>query len=168
MRSQQIPIADFFVIPGYPNDKAIIAKALNSLATVERIAHYDLLLLTMHKPSTDPRTVWHELIDQLMNRIGPQYLPIPIIQDELGVLHYPTGEITLRFQRSLSDQEVQNFCNEHGFCFRRRNEFVPEQIVCQAGQLGPSYLPDLIEQASSLPLVATIWLNTISTFERIV
>lgn len=89
----------------------------------------------------------------------------PTIED-VGEESYPSGEVSIRFEASLDDADLDSFVKQHELEFRRQNEFVPEQVVVAPTRKRKTWLPDLIQSLNSERVVAKAWPNTLSRYRR--
>lgn len=76
----------------------------------------------------------------------------------------PTGEITVRFWRTLDDRQLQRFASGYGLRLLRRNEFVPQQAVFQPADR--TDLPTLVRTIEGDGSAKAVWLNTLSRYTR--
>jgi hypothetical protein len=86
--------------------------------------------------------------------------------DEAGQESYPSGEVSIRFAAPLEAAELDTFVKRHSLELRRRNEFIPEQVVVAPTTGGKTWLPDLIQDLNSAKVVAKAWPNTLSRYKR--
>jgi hypothetical protein len=80
---------------------------------------------------------------------------------------YPTGEISVRLHDALDQANLEHFVRDHGVELRRRNEFVPEQIVVAPSGQQKTWLPDLVERLNTDVRVTKAWPNTLSRYQRV-
>jgi hypothetical protein len=90
----------------------------------------------------------------------------PVLVDESGSERLPTGEVTVRFARDPSDNELAEFGRRHGLVLHARNEFVPRQAVFLPSERRGTYLPDLCDALASEQDVKEAWPNTLSRYRR--
>lgn len=76
----------------------------------------------------------------------------------------PTGEITVRFQETLDDRQLQRFASGYGLRLLRRNELVPQQAVFQPEDR--SDLRSLVRTIEGDGSTKAVWLNTLSRYTR--
>ena len=84
-----------------------------------------------------------------------------------GEESYPTGEVSVRFGLPLEPEDIDEFVRKHGLEVRRRNEFVPEQVVVAPTEARGTWLPDLVERLNDEGVVAKAWPNTQSRYRRV-
>jgi hypothetical protein len=85
---------------------------------------------------------------------------------DTGQESYPTGEVSIRFEAAPDQSELDRFVQEHGLELRRRNEFVPEQVVVAPSDARKTWLPDLVEHLNNDGTVAKAWPNMLSRYRR--
>ncbi len=157
---------NMFVVSVGPDkkEKESATQRLAQLGEVEELkGGRGLLLLRVGSGASSPKLVWRRAA-QLLGGAGRA---MPVLLDETGAPMYPTGEVTVRFKRSLSDKELRVFARAHGLNLARRNEFVPEQAVFQPAQQAEPYLPDLIKEVARSGEAKRAWANTLAQFTRI-
>jgi hypothetical protein len=88
----------------------------------------------------------------------------PVLLDEEGVPHELTGEVSVRFTVSPSEEALRRFALRHGLRLVRRNEFVPQQAVFQPLEESP--LPELARKLEREEGVRAAWANTLSPYQR--
>ena len=89
----------------------------------------------------------------------------PIIRDERAE-SFPTGEVTVRFSAAPEPDGLESFIERHALELRRRNEFVPEQVVVAPAAPQGAWLPDLVDELNLDSVVAKAWPNTLSRYRR--
>ena len=112
--------------------------------------------------SDDPRSTWQLLVD----RFGSATFVSPVVVDDGSVPSYPTGDVTVRFQKPISDTDLEAFAASNGLELKGRNEFVAEQASFRPQDRRGTYLPDLVEQLEADDSVGAAWLNTRSIYKR--
>ena len=90
----------------------------------------------------------------------------PVLEGPDGAAHLPTGEITVRFEASPTDDQLLAFASDHGLVLRRRTELAPQQAVFAPLRLADTYLPDLVDDLDKASGVETAWANTLSRYRR--
>jgi len=89
---------------------------------------------------------------------------LPLLRDRDGVAHYPTGEVTVRFDRSPADTALRAFAKAHRVRLARRNALEPRQAVF--APVAHEWLPDVVARLAGAPGVARAWPVTVSRYER--
>jgi hypothetical protein len=84
-----------------------------------------------------------------------------------GEESYPTGEVSIRFGTPLEKKDFEEFVRKHALELRRRNEFVPEQVVVAPTEPCGTWLPDLVERLNGEGVVDKAWPNTRSRYRRV-
>jgi len=90
----------------------------------------------------------------------------PAEDETEGAESYPTGEVSIRFEGELEGEDLDSFIDRHGLELRRRNEFVPEQVVVAPAAQPSTWLPDVVERLNADGAVAKAWPNTLSRYRR--
>lgn len=159
---KQAPSAQLFVIDA-PRGQEWAAERLAHLGSVEPLEGSDrLLLLSVPAGKGDPETQW-ALARELLGELGTVQ---PVLLDELGEAHFPTGEISVRFHEAPPEDRLREFATEHGLTLRDRNEFVPQQAVFRPADPAGSYLPKLVQELSETKDTKAVWANTLTRFRR--
>jgi len=89
---------------------------------------------------------------------------LPLLRDRDGVAHYPTGEVTVRFAQTPTDDALGAFAKAHRVALARRNAIEPRQAVFASA--AHEWLPDLVDRLAAAPGVARAWPVTVSRYER--
>lgn len=153
------PATDLFVIHA---TAARIAQAVAGLGTVEKLGTTEplyLLKLTAPQPARD---AWAAVAKAL----GGKRAAYPVLIDVDGTPHYPTGEITVRFEQASSDANVDAFASAHRLKLVRANELAPKQFVFSPIASAAEFLPDLIARLAAQSGVSSAWANTLSVYRR--
>jgi hypothetical protein len=155
------PATDRFVIRA-PDWTGRIPDAVAALGTVEKLGTTEplyLLKLTARQPARD---AW-AAVEQAL---GGKRAAYPALLDGGGSLHYPTGEVTVRFEQTPSLDDLKAFGAEHHLELRRGNEFSHQQFVYAPRDPAAEFLPDLIARLAVQPGVRSAWANTLSAYRR--
>ena len=105
--------------------------------------------------------------DRILDQVSAVAWAEPLLVDEQGGEHLPTGEVSVRFHEAPSDEDLATFGERHGLEVRRRNEFVPEQASFAPVDPREAYLPDLVDTVREDPEVSEAWANTLSRYRRV-
>jgi hypothetical protein len=140
-------------------EAAIRLRALGTVKPLEGTPR--LLLLTIRQDSLDPESAWSRA-GALLGDLGSVQ---PVLLDELGNPHLPTGEISVRFNEVPADDRLRSFAAEHDLCLRDRNELVPQQAVFRPAAASV-YLPNLLKELSQAKEAMAVWANTLTRFQR--
>lgn len=162
MPARQIPSEDCFVINVDPAAARAVCEELAGLGAVEALEGSDLVLLELGRPAADLRAAWQRIVE---GSRAAEWVA-PLLLDESGEPHYPTGEVSVRFPEPRSDDELARFGATHGLRLRHRNEFVPEQAVFEPVDPRRTFLPDLVRSLGDEAGVAAVWANTTSRYRR--
>jgi hypothetical protein len=155
------PAPDEFVLRVAASDKDALARA-RKLGTVESLESAPQLYLLRVTPGKTPREAWQSAVREL----GDALLVFPVLYDRGGTPHYPTGEVTVRFEAPPTESDLRHFCDAQGVRFLRRNEFVAQQVVCEPVDAACEFLPDLVMRIAAQPGVRRAWANTFSRYRR--
>ncbi len=160
--AKQIPKADLFVVHLMTQNKEEVSRRLKSIGSTEDLGEDNTLLLRVNRKFSRPQAGWQ----QLTKLIGSSGTVQPVLSDETGQPHYPTGELTVRFLKKPSNKDLKEFGSRYGLRLRDRNEFVPEQAAFQVTDPAASYLPDLVQQIAADKTIKSAWANTLSHYKR--
>lgn len=159
---KQAPSDHLFVIDAGPQQRDPVAQRLAPLGSVKPLEGSDRLqLLTIAPGTLDAEAAWNRA-RQLLGDLGSVH---PVLLDELGEPHFPTGEISVRFREVPPDDRLQEFAAEHGLRLRNRNEYVPQQAVFRPVD-SASYLPKLVQELTEMTDTKAVWANTLTRFRR--
>lgn len=155
------PAPDEFVIrlSAFSDEAFERVRHLGSVARLNAAAPLYLLRL---EHSASSKEAWQTAARELGDETGL----FPVLYDRDGLPHYPTGEVTVRFEATPSDSDLRRFCEEQHLCLLRRNEFVAQQVVFEPAALASEYLPDLVSRISAQAGVHAAWANTLSCYRR--
>jgi hypothetical protein len=145
----------------HPQDRTAAAQRLSALGSVQPLAGAGALLLTL-PAAGDARSVW----SQAREAVGSAGTVQPVLLDEGGDPHYPTGQVSVRFKETPDEEELRHFATRHDLRLVRRNEFVPQQAVFQPLDGSGSYLPELVEKLEGEEGTQAAWANTLSQYQR--
>jgi hypothetical protein len=160
--SKLSPSATDYVVALTADEKRTIADRIGDRGSVEPVpGHKDLALVRLRKASADPREAW----TQARRAIGDGTQIQPVLLDPEGQAQFPTGEVSVRFHRAVSDDDLDRFAAQHKLRVVRRNEFVPEQIVFEPVE-SARYLPDVVDELGASDDTRLAWANTIGKYER--
>jgi hypothetical protein len=155
------PSNEEFVLRVDPADATALARA-RGLGAMEQLESARGLCLLRLPPRTSSKDAWQAATQAL----GSGIALFPVLYDPTGVAHYPTGEVTVRFEKAPSDADLRHFCDAQGLRLLRRNEYVAQQVVCEAVAPGAEFLPDLVARVAAQPGVYRAWANTLSRYRR--
>lgn len=161
---KQDPSNHLLVVEAQSKEEA--ASRLSSLGDLQPLEGSDRLMLLSIAPSSpdalDAETAWSRA-RELLGEAGKVH---PVLIDEMGHSHFPTGEISIRFHEVPADERLQEFAVEHGLRLRDRNEFVPQQAVFRPADPSASYLPKLVQDLAESKDTKKVWANTLTRFHR--
>jgi hypothetical protein len=155
--AQQVPSTEYLVVKPSANEPGL-RDALAELGEVEPVGE-DLLLLR-------PANGLDAARKRLLNETEGVAWAEPVLLDERNEPHLPTGEVSVRFTRSLSDEELEAFARAHELRLERRNEFVPEQATFTPVDPRRSSLPELVQELTAASEVRSAFANTKSRYRR--
>lgn len=160
---KQDPSDHLFVVDT-PHDRESAVERLSPLGTVTPLEGNDRLLLLSIPAGDegDPESRWVHA-KELLGDLGTVQ---PVLLDELGEAHFPTGEISVRFHEAPADDRLQKFAEEHGLRLRDRNELVPQQAVFRPADPSSSYLPKVVQELAQTHDTKAVWANTLTRFRR--
>jgi hypothetical protein len=157
---RQAPSNHLFVVRTGPEDRSSVSRRLATLGCIEPLEGTDALLLSL---PADREESWR----QAQEIVGDAGSVQPVLVDEEGEAHYPTGEISIRFAEPLGDDELRRFAARHDLRLLRRNEFVPQQAVFQPLDGPATYLPELVKKIKRQGAAKAVWANTLSHYQRL-
>lgn len=160
MRSKQIPSTDTFLVRTDAGRRQSASTRLAALGTVERADDAGGVVIHLRgDPAGDPKAAWRKLQEEVDD------LEVdPVLLDQTGRPHFPTGEVTVRFKEPPTDAYLASFAEKHGLKVRSRNEYMPVQVAFQVA--GRRYLPEVLESLAPSDDVASAWANTRSSYRR--
>jgi len=159
---KQAPSAHLFVLDIH-HDRESAVRRLAPLGSVRPLTGDErLLLLSIPAAPGDPETRW-ERAQELLGDLGTVQ---PVLLDELGETHFPTGEVSVRFHEAPPDDRLRELAAEHGLRLRNRNEFVPQQAVFRPANPSACYLPRLLQELAEEKDTKAVWANTVTRFHR--
>ncbi|HEX3553377.1 MAG TPA: hypothetical protein VIA62_09110 [Thermoanaerobaculia bacterium] len=158
---KQTPSDRVFIVRVSPKDQAAASRRLAPLGCLQPLDGSDALLLSLRVPAPC-RSAWHRAQEILGGTGSVQ----PVLIDETGEHHYPTGEISVRFRAVPDENGLRRFAADHGLRLLRRNEFVREQAAFQPLDGTEGYLPDLVQQIEREGIAKAVWANTLSHYQR--
>jgi hypothetical protein len=132
------------------------------LGSIERIGSDGPLFLLRIKGKANSKEAWQAALRAL----GDDTVLFPVLFDRDRAPHYPTGEVTVRFDAAPTDADLGRFCDAQRLRLLRRNEFVPQQIVGVPLAAASEFLPDLVARLAAQPGVHSAWANTQSQYRR--
>ncbi len=155
------PSPDEFVVRLGASAEAAIAVA-QRMGKVERLESEPPLCLLRTGSAATARSGW----ESAKRALGPDHPLFPVLYDRDNVAHYPTGEVTVRFEAVPTEPDLRRFCEGQRLRLLRRNEYAPQQVVCEATEPSGEFLPELVARLSSQPGVRSAWANTVSRYRR--
>ena len=90
----------------------------------------------------------------------------PVIVDSSDNESYPTGEVTVRFNKAPTASDLKHVEKDSGLRLVRRNEYVDSQVVLEPIDPDQIYLPDLCEELQRRDDVEAAWLSTKSRYSK--
>ncbi|HKV07837.1 MAG TPA: hypothetical protein VJ725_06860 [Thermoanaerobaculia bacterium] len=157
----QAPSHHLFVVDIFRERESVV-NHLASVGDVTPLEGSNRLLLSIPAEADNPETRWAH-VRELLGELGTVQ---PMLLDELGEAHVPTGEISVRFHEAPPDDRLEEFAAEHGLRLRNRNEFVPQQAVFRPAAPSASYLPRLVQELARIEVIKAVWANTLTRFHR--
>jgi hypothetical protein len=122
-------------------------------------------LFVTSQTEDDPKLTWQ----QLREKLGPQFDIEPAFIDENGIISYPTGQIMVRFEKAMTDKELNEFAREWGLRVNSRNKYVANQVVFEKTAITfNQYLPDILDSIRHRSdCVQSAWPVTISKYMKV-
>ena len=140
-----------------------LMSELSELGDIETLPNHPGLLVLKLKATIadDIKNTWQHLQEQL----GDDIDIYPVIVDERGMKKYALGSIVVRFDESMSDEQIQNWAQEHQLVMIKRNEYVPEQVSFRLHKSSGQFLPEVLKTFSNKTGIH-YWLDTLSSYTR--
>jgi len=158
---KQSASSDLFVVHTSSKDRPALSRRLTATGRLQPLDGTDALLLSLPSDRA-AKPAW----DHAREVVGTAGTVQPVLFDEAGEPHYPTGEISIRFVEPPGDEDLRRLAAEHGLQLIRRNEFVPQQAVFQPLDASAGYLPEIVERLEKEKGIRTAWANTLSRYQR--
>lgn len=155
------PAPDELVLRGAAPSAAQLAQ-LGRLGTVRPVDDARAVLVLRLDAGGSAKAAWQAA----QRALGGAIAVYPVLYDRDRAPHYPTGEVTLRFESTPSDADLGRFCGQQQLRLLRRNEFVAQQVVCAPVAAADEFLPELVRRLADLPGVRAAWANTQSSYRR--
>jgi hypothetical protein len=102
-----------------------------------------------------------------VDAVGGSLAVEPVMVDEAGSLHYPTGRIAVRFKAPPGERELTRFAERYALHVLARNKYVPSQVVFEPQDPTARYLPDLVDAVDAEGGVEAAWPETLSEYRRV-
>ncbi len=155
------PAPDEFVIHVSGSVDEAITQA-RKLGSLKKIDDAEGLYVLRVQGSKSSKQAWQVAAREL----GEGTPLFPVLYDRNGTPHYPTGEVTVRFDAVPSDAELRRFGAAQHLRLLRKNEYAAQQVVYEPAAAASEYLPELVTRLAELPGVRSAWANTLSRFRR--
>lgn len=159
------PSHDTFVIHAADQSRVDdLKKRLDQLGSIEVMNDPEKrVILRLPDAEQKPRYNWQTI----RNLVGEDVGVHPVLLDPGGGSHYPTGRITVRFQRPPNEAEVEQFARAHNLETKGKNKFIPSQFIFEPNESAKRYLPDVLDQVRAEGSVKAAWADTLSHYERV-
>jgi hypothetical protein len=154
-----MPSADTFLVRTPKGGSEASSKRLASLGKVEPAESAGGVIVHLNSAAMDHKAAWQKLQDE----VGEGEVD-PVLLDESGEPHYPTGDVTVRFEKAPTPEFLASFTKKYGLEVRSQNKYVAEQLAFTPA--GRRYLPELLDEIKQADNVASAWANTISPYRR--
>jgi hypothetical protein len=159
--ARQTASAERFVIAAPMRLPKSVEDRLGRVGSLEPLGEGLLLLQVSGEPAS-PGAAWQRVRGEVNEDVSIQ----PVLVDEAGAEHYPTGTVAVRLREEPSQPALEAFARRHGLRVRAKNEFVPSQVTFEPLEAA-RYLPKLVEELEGDPAVARAWAETISRYRRL-
>lgn len=158
------PSIDRFVINVRHAGHGALVKLAGAVGVIEPLkGHDDLVVLRLPDGGDEPREAWSRVV----HAVGGSLSVEPVMMDETGSPHYPTGRIAVRFKAPPGEGELTTFAERHALRVLSRNKYVPSQVVFEPQDPAACYLPDLVEAVDAEGGVEAAWPETLSEYRRV-
>lgn len=155
------PAPDELVLRGGPPSATLLAR-LGRLGALRPLDAAGAVFVLRLAAGDSAKAAWQSA----RRALGGALAVYPVLYDRDRAPHYPTGEVTIRFERAPSDADLGTFCGEQRLRLLRRNAFVAQQVVCEPLAATEEFLPEFVGRLAGLPGVAAAWANTQSSYRR--
>jgi len=159
------PSRDTFVIHA-ANESSVaeLKKRLDQLGWIEVMNKPENeVVLRLSDAKEETRFNWQAIRDVVGENVGVH----PVLLDSGGGSHYPTGRITVRFERPPDEAEVEQFARAHNLETKGKNRFIASQFVFEPRESAKRYLPDVLHEIRAEGSVKSAWADTLSQYERV-
>lgn len=146
-----------------PPIERLAARAPEIASTESLPGAGDACLVSLTAPEDEPREAWRRLQDL----IGEEARVDPVLVDEEGHHHFPTGTIQVRFLESPSDEDLESFARTHHLRLIARNKYEPAQSSFERTDPGEAFLPDRVREVAASPEVETAWEEARAHYRRL-
>jgi hypothetical protein len=166
MKARQYVDPSVFVIRR--RSGSAIADRMDTLRELGNIVplggHADRCLLRVRSQSKDPKETWR----RLRERLGSEFDLEPALIDDRGRASYPTGTVTVRFEKVPTDDELNDCERQWSMRVKARNQYAPSQVTFEKTEsVVHQYLPDVLESIQhDTKRVRAVWPETISKYLR--
>lgn len=161
--ANQKPSSSLFVVHAESDTLPKLRSLLGDMATIEELEGTDTALVRIKNGEEDPKSVWMKLIERVQN---DECWVAPILIDTLSQEHFPTGDVSVRFDHIPTDQELDVFAQSHNLTLEGKNKYINQQAKFRPIQDRVAYLPDLVDSLAREKGVARAWANTLSRYSR--
>jgi len=142
-----------------------VAAQVGELGSVARLdSARGGFLVTLKRKPRSAREGWAAL----RRRVGDGFTVLPLLELPDGEARYPTGLISVRLGRALTDSELEDATRGLGLEVVDRSRFTPTQVRLRPAEAGSAYLPDLVRRlgsATAFP-AESVWLDAESRYHR--
>ncbi len=159
-----------------PSDRLFVVQADKARAALDALPEFspeieevealpgdeESLVVTLAGEGGEPRAAW-ERVQELVGEVAPVS---PVLVDDEGHLHYPTGTIQVRFAEAPSDEELERFAREHRLRLVARNRYQPAQSSFKRLDAESSYLPDRVRELNESAGVEAAWEEARAQYRR--
>lgn len=153
MRSRQTPSKDIFIL----RMEETAALQLEPLGVIEPAEGG--FLIRLRSPLGESKAAW----ERLQREAGDSRVD-PVLFDETGKPHYPTGTITVRYNRTPSPKFLENFAARYGLAATTHDQGPRTQVTFRVAS--PRFLPELVEALESAKAVTSVWADTKTRYRR--
>jgi hypothetical protein len=152
------PSPNEFVVRGAPSHEDARAGAPGEWTLVDAASDTWLWRMPARR---DSREAWEAAVRSLRGGVV-----LPVLRDRDGVAHYPTGEVTVRFDDAPSDAALDAFARKQRLRLKRRNAYEARQAVFEPASAPQDWLPDVVARLAKALGVMRAWANTASPYTR--
>ena len=152
-----------FVVKEPDGDVAAVQESLGDAVEVAPLGD-DLVVVTPREDVGGDRSDWWE---RIRDAVKSAEWVAPVVVDKAGLTSYPTGAVTVRFEKAPTEDDVREIEATYDLRSARQNEYVPEQYVFVPAEPRETFLPDLLARIDADPRVHAVWPVTMSRYARV-
>jgi hypothetical protein len=162
MARQRASSDEFVVRVDRATDRQALESRAASMGSIEPIVgRDDMFVLRLRDTPPPGRAGWERVQDAFDRKLATD----PVMVDDGGAPHYPTGKIGVRFKHPPEADELERFADELKLRLVGVNKYVAAQAMFEPRD--PSdYLPERVDVVAADERVMKAWPEALSAFRR--